>query len=63
LSHPLVILLFMARQLVLLDNPDTDWHLDEATRTAGKRGVAAVRAVLASMARQSDDNDTHLPAA
>ncbi|HVF74336.1 MAG TPA: hypothetical protein VM938_04755 [Acidimicrobiales bacterium] len=57
----------MARQLVLLDSTDTDWHLDEATRMAGKRGIAAARAALASVAGyRSDDADehpTHLPAA
>lgn len=55
----------MARQLVLLDSPGSDWKLDDATRTSGKRGIAAARAVLASVAGpgapQSDDS--HLPAA
>lgn len=59
----------MARQLVLLDSPNTDWHLDDATRTAGKRGIAAARAALAAVADggapgyRADDNDSHLPAA
>ena len=52
----------MARQLVLLDSANTDWRLDETTRSAGKRGVAAARAALAGVARR-DDDDTHLPAA
>jgi len=30
--------------------PDDDWRLDEATRTAGRRGVAAARAALARSA-------------
>jgi hypothetical protein len=35
----------MARQLTLLDTPPT-WRLDEATREAGRRGVAEARATL-----------------
>lgn len=35
----------MARQLTLLDTPPT-WRLDESTREAGRRGVAAARASL-----------------
>ena len=37
-SHP-------ARQLTLLDTP-TAWRIDEATREAGRRGVAEARATL-----------------
>lgn len=56
----------MARQLVLLDPNTTDWRLDEATRSAGKRGVAAARAALAAVrpgSADGDGHDTHLPAA
>jgi hypothetical protein len=35
----------MARQLTLLDTPPT-WQIDEATREAGRRGVAEARASL-----------------
>lgn len=52
----------MARQLVLLDSRATDWKLDDATRTAGKRGIAAARAALAAVSRHADD-DSRVPAA
>jgi hypothetical protein len=35
----------MARQLTLLDTPPT-WRLDEATKAAGRKGVADARASL-----------------
>ena len=37
----------MARQLTLLDSPRT-WRLDEATRAAGRKGIADARASLAA---------------
>ncbi len=37
----------MARQLTLLDTPPS-WRIDEATREAGRRGVAEARAALAA---------------
>ncbi len=37
----------MARQLVLLDEDDADWRLDEETRRIGREGVARARAALA----------------
>ena len=52
----------MARQLVLLDPAPDDWKLDDATRTTGKRGIAAARAALAAPPR-SDVDDSRLPAA
>jgi hypothetical protein len=52
----------MARQLVLLDTTPDDWKLDDATRTTGRRGVAAARAALAGRPRHVGD-DTHRPAA
>lgn len=36
----------MARQLSLLEAPPS-WRIDEATREAGRRGVAEARATLA----------------
>jgi hypothetical protein len=36
----------MARQLSLLEAPPA-WRIDEATREAGRRGVAEARATLA----------------
>ncbi len=35
----------MARQLTLLDAPPA-WRIDEATREAGRRGIAEARAML-----------------
>jgi hypothetical protein len=35
----------MAGQLTLLDTPPA-WRIDEATREAGRRGVAEARAIL-----------------
>src|SRR3546814_18467552 len=43
LSHPLRLLMYMARQLTLLDTPPS-WRLDEHTREVGRRGVAEARA-------------------
>ena len=37
----------MARQLSLLEAPPS-WRIDEATREAGRRGVAEARATLAA---------------
>jgi hypothetical protein len=46
----------MARQLTLLDSPPT-WVIDEATREAGRRGVAEARKTLeaAIAARRSSE--------
>ena len=35
----------MERQLVLLE-PETDWRLDDATKAAGRAGVAEARKAL-----------------
>jgi hypothetical protein len=49
----------MARQLTLLDTPPT-WRIDEATREAGRRGIAEARASLqaAIAARRSTEAAT-----
>ncbi len=52
----------MARQLVLLDTSPDDWKLDDATRTTGRRGIAAARAALAAAPRPPA-GDRRLPAA
>lgn len=52
----------MARQLVLLDPSPDDWKLDDATRTTGRRGVAAARAALAALVYRAEGDDP-LPAA
>jgi hypothetical protein len=44
----------MARQLSLLEAPRRTWQIDDATREAGRRGVAEARATLrAALARTS----------
>ncbi len=52
----------MARQLTLLDTPPS-WRIDEATREAGRRGVAEARATLAAAvaARRADEGATSSP--
>ena len=51
LSHPLFIMSDMTRQLVLIDDQEQpDWRLDEHTREAGRRGVAEARRALADAA-------------
>jgi hypothetical protein len=49
----------MARQLTLLDTPPA-WRIDEATREAGRRGIAEARASLraALAAERSADAET-----
>jgi hypothetical protein len=62
----------MDAQLHLLPEPAdgdapavTDWHLDESTRSVGRRGIAAARAALRSAAgnRHDDHDDRHASAA
>lgn len=44
----------MARQLTLIDTPH-QWRLSEATKAAGRKGVAEARASLrAALAAQAD---------
>ncbi|MGH9150288.1 MAG: hypothetical protein ACRD0D_10115 [Acidimicrobiales bacterium] len=40
----------MARQLVLIETNGAGWRLDELTRDAGRRGVAAAREQLRKVA-------------
>lgn len=42
----------MEAQLVLLEDENLDWRLDERTRERGRRGVAAARAELEKVSRQ-----------
>ena len=49
----------MAGQLTLLDTPQA-WRIDEATREAGRRGVAEARAALeAAVAAAEAAKDGH----
>lgn len=50
LSHPPAILVNMNDQLVLLEDDERQWQLDERTRELGRRGVAQAREAL----RQAD---------
>jgi hypothetical protein len=43
----------MPEQLVLLDDRDADWRLDERTRQLGREGVADARRVLAEALRRA----------
>ena len=36
----------MTNQLVLIETPSASWQLDDATRAAGRRGLAEARATL-----------------
>jgi hypothetical protein len=40
------MMLDMERQLHLLEPPEPDWHLDEATKEIGRKGVAEARQAL-----------------
>jgi hypothetical protein len=42
----------MERQLVLIEDTDSDWRLDERTRQLGRQGVAAARVALQEAARR-----------
>ena len=52
----------MARQLDLLPPVDPDWRIDDATREAGRRGLAKARAALAE-ARARAERAEHRTAA
>jgi hypothetical protein len=42
----------MERQLVLIEDNDSDWRLDERTRQLGREGVAAARVALREAQRR-----------
>ncbi len=42
----------MAMQLVLIDETERQWRLDDRTREVGRRGIAAARDVLRKAARR-----------
>lgn len=42
----------MEAQLVLLEDENIDWRLDERTRERGRKGIAAARATLRKVSRQ-----------
>ncbi|HWC39558.1 MAG TPA: hypothetical protein VG476_13560 [Acidimicrobiales bacterium] len=43
----------MERQLVLIEDNESDWRLDERTRQLGRQGVAAARIALQEAARRT----------
>lgn len=53
MSHPLFILIDMARQLVLLEDEHTAWKLDERTRELGRKGIEAARQALLEASRRA----------
>jgi hypothetical protein len=42
----------MERQLVLIEDNESDWRLDERTRQLGRQGVAAARVALREALRR-----------
>ncbi len=53
LSHPLVMITTMRRQLVLMEPDKSDWRLDEATKEIGRRGIAEARKALQRAAQSA----------
>jgi len=43
----------MERQLVLIEDNESDWRLDERTRQLGREGVAAARMALREALRRT----------
>ncbi|MBV8691387.1 MAG: hypothetical protein JOZ37_18995 [Actinobacteria bacterium] len=43
----------MARQLVLIEDEETAWKLDERTRELGRQGLAEARRALAEATRRA----------
>ncbi|HMC03964.1 MAG TPA: hypothetical protein VKJ83_00655 [Actinomycetota bacterium] len=43
----------MERQLVLIEDNESDWRLDERTRQLGRNGVAAARLALREALRRT----------
>jgi hypothetical protein len=42
----------MERQLVLIEDNESDWRLDQRTRQVGREGVAAARVALQGALRR-----------
>lgn len=43
----------MARQLVLIDDTEASWKLDERTRELGRKGIEAARHALLEATRRA----------
>jgi hypothetical protein len=49
----------MGIQLVLIEDSEPEWRLDDHTVEIGRRGVAAARAAVAAAARREPDSVEH----
>ena len=47
----------MSMKLLLIDDTDHDWRIDEQTRRLGMRGIAEARDVLKRVPRRTGDDD------
>jgi hypothetical protein len=45
----------MEMQLVLIDDSDREWRIDDETREIGRRGIEAARSLLRAIPRRSGD--------
>jgi hypothetical protein len=57
LSVGVCILVFMSMKLLLLDDSDHNWRIDEQTRQVGIQGIAEARDVLKRIPRRTGDDD------
>jgi hypothetical protein len=49
----------MERQLILIDEHQPDWRLDEHTREVGRAGVAKARTALREAVARSTERSAH----
>lgn len=49
----------MERQLALIEEPGSDYRLDDNTREVGRRGVAAAREALRKADHDTRDEGSH----
>ena len=47
----------MEMQLVLIDDSDREWRIDDETRAIGRRGIEAARSLLRAIPRRDGDGD------
>ncbi len=45
----------MEMQLVLIDDSDREWRIDDETRAIGRRGIEAARSLLAAIPRRTGE--------
>ena len=46
----------MSLQLVLIDDSDREWRIDDETRAIGRRGIEAARSLLRAIPRRDADD-------